>query len=211
MVSSNIYKNATDLAPFWDSPTTFWQSDKLFSDAKHYYNADKLGYTYPDLADVDRTQPAVVQSAAKESVKTLLAQTPASMFNVNADNADVDQWYNWTIRTRCKKFELGRSFTILILVGDVPKDQHTWAKSENLVGVQHVFANRAAEECGNCSSNPDLVHEGFVHLNRYLIARVPEYKTFDPEHVKPYLQKNLHWGTVDVSDIPIIIVGMAGI
>jgi tyrosinase len=196
---------STDLEPFWDSETTFWQSDKLFSSDKRYYYTDPLGYMYPDLADADRNQPAAVKNAAQTSVNNLLAQTPKSIFKVNAGRNDVNQWHNWTVRTHCKKFELGRSFTILIFLGEVPKEPRNWKKCENLVGVQHVFANRNAEQCGNCSSKSDLVHEGFIHVNRYLVEKLPGHPTYDPEHVKPYLTKNLNWRTVDTADVPVEI------
>jgi len=196
---------STDLSPFWDSQSTFWKSSKLFNDSKHFYNTDKLGYTYPDFATINRDQPAEVQDAAQNSVNVLLQQTPESIFNVNSEHESVDQWYNWTARIRAKKFELGRSFSVLIFLGDVPKETKDWYKSENLVGTHNVFANTAAGECDNCNNDLDLVHEGFVHLNRHLLRLKPNQTAFDPETIKPYLKDNLHWRTIDTNGQPIQI------
>jgi len=194
---------STDLSPFWDSESTFWQSGKLFNDSKHFYNTDTLGYTYPDFATINRNQPAQVKDAAQKSVNVLLQQTPESIFNVNSDNDDVDQWYNWTARIRVKKFELGRSFSVLIFLGEVPKESKDWLGSNNLVGIHHVFANSASGECENCSSNINLIHEGFIHLNRHILRVKPNQTAFDPETIKPYLKDNLHWRTIDTNGQPV--------
>ena len=77
------------------------------------------------------------------------------------------------------------SWVVAYFIGDVPKDQHTYGNSDNLVGIQNAFANRAAEQCGNCSNNADLIHKGFIHLNRYLVAKIPKHPTFDPEQINP--------------------------
>ncbi|KAK2467605.1 hypothetical protein APHAL10511_000460 [Amanita phalloides] len=192
----------TDLSPFWDSSNTFWKSKDLYTADKQYYNTDKLGYTYPDFAGTDQNDHRSVKEAAVKVVHKLLAKPQDSIFKVHPS---LDQWWNWSVRLRVKKFELGRSFSVLVFLGDVPEDYNNWWTSENLAGVNQVFANSAPGSCGNCRQNSDMIHEGFVHLNRLLARVVPNAGAFDPQLIKPYLTKNLHWRVVDTGRQPVEI------
>lgn len=102
-----------------------------------------------------------------------------------------DVW-DWTARVEFKKYELGSSFTVLIFLGQVPENPREWRISPNYVGGQHAFVNSSAGRCANCTSQQDLVVEGFVHLNN-AIAQHSGLGSLDPDVIKPYLTHNLHW------------------
>jgi tyrosinase len=201
LAANAILNENTDLSPFWDTASTFWTSKKLGD----YAHSDLFAYTYPSFSTVDRTQPTQVKAAAATATNTLLAQSPRNIFNIHADRDDIGQWNNWTARIRCKKFEIGRSFSVLLFLGEVPQDHHHWKSCDNLVGIHHVFVNAAAEECENCSSNNEKINEGFVHLNMHILRKKPEYAKFEHDAVKPYLTENLHWRTIDMVNEPVQI------
>jgi tyrosinase len=108
--------------------------------------------------------------------------------------AAIDQWYEWTVRIRAKKFELGESFSVLIFLGEVPHDPNQWMSSESFAGVHHVFAGMP-----DGGGDSDMINEGFIRVNRHLQRRMPDQKTYDPAVVKPFLKQNLNWRTTDVS------------
>lgn len=187
----------TDLTPFWDSNDTFWQSQKLFDAQKHYYNTDKLGYVYPAFSDVDRNDRKSMQQAAKKVIHRLLAKPQDSIFK---GDPSVPKWYNWSVRIRVRKFELGRSFTVLIFLGNVPENPAEWYTCQQMVGRNHVFANSAPGNCENCRRQSNIIHEGFVHLNRGFARLAPQVRLpCAPDVVVPYLKENLNWRVIDVS------------
>lgn len=187
----------TDLTPFWDSGSTFWKSGNLYDNKGRYYKTDKLGYVYPSLSATDSNNRNETQQAAKKVIHRLLAQPQKSIFK--GDPA-ISQWWDWSVRVRERKFELGRSFTVLIFLGSVPENPGEWNTSKHLVGKNHVFANSASGSCQNCRQQNDIIHEGFVHLNRGLARLAPQIASpYKPEVVIPYLKENLQWRVVDVS------------
>ena len=123
-VSENQKK--IDLSPFWNSNNTFWKSQDLFTDYPHllnYYKTDKLGYTYPDFADTNQDDNEAIGKAAKIFLDEYLDRADESIFKAPRG---VQQWWNWTVRIRVKKFELGGSLSILVFLGDVPNDPNQW-------------------------------------------------------------------------------------
>lgn len=150
------------------------------------------------MSGTDRTNHKEVQQAAKKVIHKLFAQPQNSIFK--GDPA-VSEWWNWSARIRERKFELGRSFTVLVFLGSVPTNPAEWFTSEHLVGKNHVFANSASRSCENCRHQNNIIHEGFVHLNRGLarLASPQIQLPYKPEVVVPYLKENLHWRVVDVS------------
>ena len=99
---------------------------------------------------------------------------------------------DWTARIHFKKYELGQSFAVLLFLGEVPTDPSQWRASPSFVGAHVAFVNSAADQCGNCREQADLVAEGFVHLNK-AIAKSSGLSSFEPAVVTPYLRDNLHW------------------
>jgi len=193
----------TDLTPFWDSNDTFWKSQKLFDAKKRYYNTDKLGYVYPAFSDVDRNDHKSMQQAAKKVIHRLLAKPQDSIFK---GNPSVPKWYNWSVRIRVRKFELGRSFTVLVFLGKVPENPAEWYTCKEMVGRNHVFANSAPGNCENCRRQSNIIHEGFVHLNRGFARLAPQVRLpCAPDVVVPYLKENLNWRVIDTARQPVEI------
>lgn len=188
----------TGLTPFWDSSKTFWKSTDLYDAQKRYYDTEKLGYVYPTFSNVDRSNHTQVRHAAKKVMNNLLQKPQNSIFK---SDPTVTEWWNWSVRIRVRRIELGRSFTVLVFLGSVPADPAKWFTSKNLVGKSHVFASRASGSCKTCPQQNNVIYEGFVHLNRgFGRLAPPQIKLpYNPEAVVPYLDKNLHWRTVDVS------------
>ncbi|KAI0251651.1 photo-regulated tyrosinase [Lactifluus subvellereus] len=100
--------------------------------------------------------------------------------------------HDWTVRVHFKKYELGQSFAVLIFLGEVPDDASRWRTCPSFVGAHVAFVNSAADQCGNCRQQADVVSEGFVHLNS-TIARRSGLSSYEPNVVTPYLRDNLHW------------------
>lgn len=107
--------------------------------------------------------------------------------------------WEWSVRIRVKKFEVGRSFAILVFLGDVPEDPQEWYAAATYVGAHHAFVNSAPARCANCRRKGDAVTEGFVHLNE-AIAKHAALHSLEPEAVKPYLRRDLSWRVRRVSD-----------
>jgi len=100
--------------------------------------------------------------------------------------------HDYTVRIQFKKFELGKSFGVLIFLGDVPNDPSHWRRCDSFVGTHYAFVNSAASQCGNCRNQAEEYSEGFVHLNS-TIAKRSGLSSYEPEEVLPYLKENLHW------------------
>ena len=82
----------------------------------------------------------------------------------------------WTVHIRFKKFELGRSYSIQVFLG------------ETYVGSVSAFTSASAQRCENCRNNQDVELEGFVHLNEAIWEKV---HSLSPDVVKPLLAKDL--------------------
>lgn len=85
--------------------------------------------------------------------------------------------HEWTIHIRFKKFELGRSYSILVHLGEM------------YVGSVSAFTSSAAQKCGRCRNNWDIELEGFIHLDEVLkLSSVPRLST---DMVQPFLAEHL--------------------
>ncbi|KAK2467606.1 hypothetical protein APHAL10511_000461 [Amanita phalloides] len=172
----------TGLAPFWSTGGTFWSSKQMFE-------TEKIGYTYPASND----------KPARETAEQYMDKFPGGFFV----SSDVENGWYWSVRIRSKKFELGRSFSVLVFLGDVPEDPNQWASSRNLVGAHHVVTNSAIEYCHNCLANIGAINEGFVHLNRYLLSTRPFSGVLDPLNLSSFLSDQLQWRVMDNRRIPV--------
>lgn len=84
--------------------------------------------------------------------------------------------HEWTVHIRFKKFELGRSYSIQVFLG------------ETYVGSVSAFTSASSQRCENCRNNQDVELEGFVHLNEAVLEKV---HSLSPDVVKPLLAKDL--------------------
>ena len=189
----------TALTPFWNAQTTFWASAGT-------QDTSSLGYTYPDFNGLDLGNTEAVQTAIANRVNELYgsfffssseasfageseAQVPQVAQQVAPPNVGL---YDWTARIEFKKNELGRSFTVLLFLGEVPDDLNDWQLSANFVGAFHAFVNSSADRCANCRAQQEIVVEGFVHLNKGILEK-SGLNSLEPSVVEPYLARNLHW------------------
>ena len=106
--------------------------------------------------------------------------------------------WEWTARVEFKKYELGASFSVLIFLGQIPEDPRGLRTSHNYVGGHHAFVNSAPNSCANCTSQRDLVTEGFIHIN-HGIAKHSTLGSLDPHVIVPYLTEKLQWVVQKVS------------
>ncbi|PCH38806.1 Di-copper centre-containing protein [Wolfiporia cocos MD-104 SS10] len=90
-------------------------------------------------------------------------------------------YHDWTIHLKYKKHELGRSFRILVSLGD------------KYVGAVSAFVSSAADRCANCQRNIDADIEGFVHINQALVAKFPGIGSLSPDQVRPILAQHLSY------------------
>ncbi|KAM5539434.1 hypothetical protein V8D89_006886 [Ganoderma adspersum] len=101
----------------------------------------------------------------------------------------------WSTRVRAKESDLDRSFEVLIFVGSVPKDPREWVGAPSYAGSFSAFTNGSA---------PDVVTEGYVHLN-HALAKNDGVGTLDPHNVRPYLKDKLDWRVQLVDGTPVTI------
>ena len=109
--------------------------------------------------------------------------------------------FDWTVRVRVKKYELGGSFDVLIFLTLDDVEDHE-RSSPAYVGSHSAFVNSATEACANCQNQAEegLVIQGFVPLNNKIDELLGSRAgTFDPEVVKPYLTDMLKWKVQKVS------------
>ncbi|KAI0357534.1 tyrosinase [Trametes cingulata] len=112
--------------------------------------------------------------------------------------------WEWSVRIRVKKYELGSSFAVLIFLGAVPDDPKEWYTASTYVGAHHAFVNSAPQRCANCRRQASAVTEGFVHLNESIAKHWVSLHSFEPETMSPYLRRELNWRIrkVDGTAIP---------
>jgi len=97
---------------------------------------------------------------------------------------------------RAPKYEFNGPFMVHVFMGDFTENYLERPFDPNLVGTWAVFAaDVATTECENCKTNADknLIVTGSIPLTSALLERLDEVGSLDPDHVVPYLTKNLHW------------------
>jgi tyrosinase len=107
------------------------------------------------------------------------------------DPSDLDL-FDWTARIECEKYELRRSFSVLLFLGEIPEASEEWQTCSSFVGAYHVFVNSVAERCANCSTQVEFVAEGFVHLDHKILQH-SGLGSLEPDVVEPYLTQALQW------------------
>ncbi|KAG8748882.1 hypothetical protein FRC14_001872 [Serendipita sp. 396] len=120
----------------------------------------------------------------------------------------------WTVRTHCKEYELGGSFSILLFffkLPNVPDDPSKWPLDSHYIGAFHAMVDYPPEE-----GNEDRFISGFVHINKPILKRSPQQSppsnALKVEHVVPFLKKNLYWGVMKVRTrelLPILLATIA--
>ena len=192
-----VFTKIPGLTPFWKSEDKYWDSTGTTT-------TGALKYSYPEFDGLDLNNHDAVKTKLNNFVNTQygpggdsggevfsLLQVGASTGGVRAQEAS-NVIHDWSTRIHVKKYELSGSFSVLIFLGEVPKDPEQWSTSPSFVGAHYAFVNGAADQCDNCRSQADLVVEGFVHLN-VAIADLSGLPSYEPSVVRPYLKDNLSW------------------
>ena len=137
----------------------------------------------------------------KKRIKSLYYDPPKSL---PADR-NWTQIYDWAIRVRVKKYELGGSFDILFFLS--ADSVVTFERSSPAyVGSYSAFVNSETETCGNCQNQADegLMIQGFVPLNTKIDELLGlRASTFAPRVIQPYLSEMLKWKVEKVS-VPVM-------
>lgn len=140
--------------------------------------------------------PAPVDDDARVAPPDVASTAPADVARVAPANvagaapADTSRIV-WFVRIRVKKFQLNKTFKILVFLGPVPDDPTKWISSPNLVGSHSVFVNSAPKSCANCTDNLNVINEGFIDLNAALKQRGYENKS-DAE-IEGFIRDQIHW------------------
>jgi Tyosinase C-terminal domain len=92
----------------------------------------------------------------------------------------------WAANIRFAKHELGRTFSVVIFLGDVPEDPWQWFNSPSFVGFAYAYAESLSNH--NCKC---MIHD-VVYLES-VIAKRSGLSSYDPSEVIPYLKDNLQW------------------
>ncbi|KAA1472059.1 photo-regulated tyrosinase [Dentipellis sp. KUC8613] len=150
---------------------------------------------------------AGAQALANAAPAQLVGQAGASnpqTASVQSFGSSANVIWEWTARIHIEQYAIGGSFSVLLFLGNVPSNPDEWRTSPNFVGAHHAFVNSVPAHCANCRRQGGLVVEGFVHLNEG-IARLSGLGSLEPDVVKPYLTKELHWVVqkVDGTSVPL--------
>lgn len=144
---------------------------------------------------------AVVSGESAENVSHL-AETSNKPSNEDAGTAP-KEYNEWITNIRVQKHCLGGAFQVHVFVGDVPVEIDEWITHANNVGTFTVLgSNPATTSCGKCKSDADqnLIVTGVVPLTEALLESIGkgQIRDLEPEHVVPYLTKELHWRVTQV-------------
>ncbi|KAF9444741.1 polyphenol oxidase [Macrolepiota fuliginosa MF-IS2] len=207
----------TPLTPFWNSQTSFWLSSQVRS-------TSSLGYTYPEFQGLDMNNKQAVRDSIiqkvnqlyngqKRNTKRTLEVTAAETAQGHARRHRLlsrslmsqlisGTYSDWTARIAFNRRELGRSFSVLLFIGDAPEDPKEWLTCQNLVGAHHAFVHNM----GDCPSCPggDLTEEGFVHMNSW-IAEHSVLGSFELSVIGPFLKQGLQWRVINTDGTPVTL------
>ncbi|EMD35087.1 hypothetical protein CERSUDRAFT_116584 [Gelatoporia subvermispora B] len=141
----------TDLTPFWDSASSYWNSNAVRI-------SESLRYTYPEFNDIKTSNPTEIMRIILRKVNSLYAPDYSVTVPKSASQAPL---YEYTVRIKFRKLELGSSFSILVNLG------------ETYVGRVSAFTSQQPERCANCVSNANKEIEGYVHLTPTIRRNYP--------------------------------------
>ena len=156
---------STALPPFWKTGDCYWTSYFL-------YHTFSMNYSYPDFNGVDTRDLDAMQERAALVVRQKYSPCFLEELSGTTAQAPTHLLRDWTARIRVKKYNAIGSFSVLIFLGDPPSDPDEWRSCEAYVGGFHVLVNSAAERCGNCRKQRDIIVEGFVHLTEEILVEI---------------------------------------
>ncbi|KAG8922347.1 hypothetical protein FRC00_007549, partial [Tulasnella sp. 408] len=169
----------TQLSPFWLTPESCWSSAQVRDIAA-------FRYTYPDFKGIDVAKRSEAREAIIARVKQLYG-SPSTSGSLSASQ----EGFEWTCRIRAITADLRHVCSILVFVGEVPKDEPEVLTSPNYIGSFDPFVNVLTTSCGNCAERAGTYIQGFVHMSSGLAARGIDIH--NTEAVEAYLRENLAW------------------
>ncbi|KZV73216.1 tyrosinase [Peniophora sp. CONT] len=179
--------SSTELMPFRETDSTFWDSSQIMS-------TEKLGYSYPDFDGLDLANPDTVRLSVALQVSELYgpvrnaSANSTGQANATSQQGDSSQpSYDWTVRVQSSVDALNGSYAVLLFVGPIPEDAAEFRDSHSFVGSHSVWTSAVMPGSDNV--------ESFVHLNGALSQRAGISST-DPEAVAPFLTQNIGWRVV---------------
>ncbi|KAK3395387.1 tyrosinase precursor [Sordaria brevicollis] len=107
------------------------------------------------------------------------------------------KYTDWIVNVRAQKHGLGRSFRVIVFLGEFNPDPETWDEEFNCVGRVSVLGRSAETQCGKCRKDNanGLIVSGTVPLTSALLQDIVggELQSLKPEDVIPHLRANLRW------------------
>ncbi|KAJ7727554.1 photo-regulated tyrosinase [Mycena maculata] len=215
---STIVDERTDLTPFYNTKSTYWQSTGTAKSPLELRATASFNYSYPefnllDLTDVWATRAAILTtvtnlygpfvptSAIPIAPRPLITAKDGLYFispsnKPHPRNAELTSYNDWAVRIHVEKFALDDSFSVMVFLGPVSGRRSAWHLLPSFVGEHAVFSGGLAGGCANCERQAasHLMTEGFVHLNNALERNLdsPDRQP-EPDVVRAYLQENLSW------------------
>lgn len=117
-------------------------------------------------------------------------------------NLDAIHRREWLVNIKIENFAVDGSFFVHIFLGDFSPDPSYWTQDMNLVGTHAVFSSAIGQTgCQKCLKDKQInaVVSGAVSLTTKLLDN--GLHDLEPETVKPYVKKNLHWRVQRVSSL----------
>ncbi|PCH35881.1 Di-copper centre-containing protein [Wolfiporia cocos MD-104 SS10] len=154
--------------------TPFWGGKESYSASSSVHAHEGLYYSYPEFAGLGGKTSDEIKANIEWKVESLYGTRKKTRLNVG-------RYYEWTLHFKFKRFEIGRSFALLVFLEEV------------YVGPVSAFVDGNAETWDNV----DAEMEGFVHLNEVLVENYPKMSAaLPPEEVEPLLAENLSYRLV---------------
>ncbi|KAL8787253.1 MAG: hypothetical protein Q9195_007863 [Heterodermia aff. obscurata] len=118
------------------------------------------------------------------------------------ESADSDVIREWFVDFVVQRLALNGTFSIHYFVGEVTGSVEEYDYSPTTAGTSHIFT-APVEACDNCGMQEQQakIVQGTTALTPILMdyVQIGELESLSPDHVKPFLIKNLKWrvATVD--------------
>src|SRR6202042_2657493 len=130
--------NAADLTPFWRTQTTYWVSPTIIDPTTVFNYSYRLG-ALEAMADDEKVSAEVpIENPAHNPAGHNPVEVSDDQRAQSAEDSGsgrlqtVDEW---SVSVKCKKFELGGSFSVFIFLGEVPADPKQWLTDPAFAGT----------------------------------------------------------------------------
>ena len=115
------------------------------------------------------------------------------------ESADSDVIREWFVDFVVQRLALNGTFSIYYFVGEVTSNIEHYGHAPTKAGMSYIFTApvEACDNCGKQDQQATLV-QGTTALTPILMdyVQIGELESLSPDHVKPFLIKNLKWRVV---------------